>query len=124
MPLNPQHPTLPETGYLRLPQLIGQKEVTAQEASANKALAKEIAANHPASKPGATAQDKRDLAQRLARVGARTPQPAIRALFPISKSTLWKMVQESRFPKPVKLGPRITVWRAEDIRKHLASTEA
>jgi prophage regulatory protein len=25
-------------------------------------------------------------------------------------------VKEGRFPKPQKLGPRKTVWRAEDIR--------
>jgi prophage regulatory protein len=25
-------------------------------------------------------------------------------------------VKSGRYPKPVKLGPRITAWRAEDIR--------
>lgn len=34
---------------------------------------------------------------------------------PVSKSTWWAGVKDGRFPKPVKLGPRITVWRAEDI---------
>jgi prophage regulatory protein len=36
---------------------------------------------------------------------------------PISKSTWWAGVKSGRFPQPVKLGPRITVWRAEDIRE-------
>jgi prophage regulatory protein len=36
---------------------------------------------------------------------------------PVSKSTWWAGVKSGRFPKPVKLGDRITVWRAEDIRK-------
>jgi len=35
---------------------------------------------------------------------------------PVSKSTWWQGVKAGRFPKPVKLGPRITVWRVEDIR--------
>ena len=35
---------------------------------------------------------------------------------PVSKSTWWQGVKDGRFPKPSKLGPRTTVWRAEDIR--------
>jgi hypothetical protein len=37
-------------------------------------------------------------------------------IIPISKSTWWAGVRSGRFPKPVKLGPRITAWRIEDIR--------
>ena len=36
---------------------------------------------------------------------------------PVSKSTWWAGVKSGRYPKPVKLGPRITAWRVEDIRK-------
>ena len=36
--------------------------------------------------------------------------------FPISKSAWWKGCATGRYPKPLKLGPRTTVWRAEDIR--------
>lgn len=60
---------LPQTGYLRLPQIVGD----------------------PRSKP---------------------PIPA---LIPVSKSTWWQGVKDGRFPKPVKLGPRTTAWRVEDI---------
>jgi len=35
---------------------------------------------------------------------------------PVSKSTWWAGIKTGRFPKPVKLGPRITAWRVEDIR--------
>ena len=35
---------------------------------------------------------------------------------PVSKSTWWQGVKDGRFPKPQKLGPRTTVWKAEDIR--------
>ena len=34
---------------------------------------------------------------------------------PISKSSWWEGVQTRRYPQPVKLGPRITAWRATDI---------
>lgn len=35
---------------------------------------------------------------------------------PVSKTTWWQGVKDGRFPKPTKLGERITVWRVEDIR--------
>jgi predicted DNA-binding transcriptional regulator AlpA len=35
---------------------------------------------------------------------------------PISKCTWWNGVRSGRFPKPVKLGPNTTAWRAEDVR--------
>lgn len=35
---------------------------------------------------------------------------------PVSKSTWWAGVKDGRFPRPLKLGDRITVWRVEDIR--------
>ena len=63
--------TLPETGFVRLPHIIGDAK-------------------------------------------ARPPIPAI---IPVSKSTWWAGVKSGRFPRPVKLGPRITAWRVEDIRR-------
>ena len=62
--------TLPETGFLRLPQIIGD-------------------------------------------TGASPPVPA---LIPVGKSTWWAGVKSGRYPKPIKLGPRVTAWRVEDIR--------
>lgn len=43
---------------------------------------------------------------------------------PVSKSTWWQGVKDGRFPKPVKLGARITVWRVEDIRRLLETGAA
>lgn len=43
--------------------------------------------------------------------------PQVLALIPVSKGTWWTGVKEGRFPQPVKLGPRITAWRAEDIHQ-------
>jgi prophage regulatory protein len=61
---------LPQTGYVRLPQIVGDPEA----------------------------------------------DPPIPALIPIGRSTWWEGVRSGRFPKPVKLGPRTTAWRVEDIR--------
>lgn len=37
-------------------------------------------------------------------------------IIPVSRSTWWSGVREGRFPKPIKLGKRITAWRVSDIR--------
>ena len=41
--------------------------------------------------------------------------PQVLTLVPISKSAWWEGCKTGRFPKPVKLGPRTTAWKAEDI---------
>jgi predicted DNA-binding transcriptional regulator AlpA len=41
--------------------------------------------------------------------------PQILAIFPISKSAWWECCRTGRYLKPIKLGPRPTVWRAEEI---------
>lgn len=66
---------LPETGYLRISQILGNKK----------------------------------------------ENPPTQALIPISKSSWWEGVKTGRFPKPIKLGPRTTVWRVEDIRQLINS---
>ena len=72
------HYVLPETGFLRLPQIIG---------------------------------DRRTIPQ--------TPP-----IIPVSKSTWWAGVKSGRYPMPIKLGPRITAWRASDIKKLIESEGA
>jgi predicted DNA-binding transcriptional regulator AlpA len=42
-------------------------------------------------------------------------------IFPVSSSTWWDGCKAGRFPKAIKLGPRTTVWRAEDIRAFMES---
>ena len=65
---------IPETGFLRLTQIVGNKKT------------------------------------------------GIPPLIPISKSTFWAKVRTGEYPRPVKLGPRTTAWRAEDIRKLIETT--
>ncbi len=38
-------------------------------------------------------------------------------IIPISKSAWWEGCRSGLYPKPVKLGPRTTAWRVEDIRE-------
>jgi prophage regulatory protein len=49
-------------------------------------------------------------------IGNRNTTPPIPPVIPVSKSTWWAGVKAGRFPKPTKLGPRITAWRVADIR--------
>lgn len=35
---------------------------------------------------------------------------------PVGRSTWWAGVKSGRFPKAIKLGPRTTAWKVEDIR--------
>lgn len=61
---------LSETGYLRLPQIIGNPKAN----------------------------------------------PPIPPIIPIGKSSWWAGVKIGKYPQPIKLGSRTTVWRIEDIR--------
>ena len=61
---------LPEIGFLRLPQIIGNPKA----------------------------------------------DPPIPPIIPVKKSCWWDGIKSGRFPKPVKLGARVTAWRVEDIR--------
>jgi hypothetical protein len=45
-------------------------------------------------------------------------------IIPVSRSTWWEGVKTGRFPKPYKLGKRMTAWKAEDIRRLLDELEA
>jgi len=53
-------------------------------------------------------------------IGDAKADPPIPPLIPVSKSTWWAGVKSGRYPRPLKLGPRITVWRVEDIRELIA----
>lgn len=41
---------------------------------------------------------------------------AVLKFIPIGKSSWWEGVKSGKYPQPVKLGAKITAWRAEDIR--------
>lgn len=54
-------------------------------------------------------------------IGDPTAEPPIPPIIPIKKSCWWQMVKDGRAPQPVKLGPRVTAWRVEDIKALIAS---
>jgi prophage regulatory protein len=43
--------------------------------------------------------------------------PQVLSIIPVCKSSWWDGVRKGRYPKPVKLSPRCTGWRVEDIRE-------
>ena len=45
--------------------------------------------------------------------------PTVLHFIPVGKSTWWAGCASGRYPKPVKIGPRTTAWRCEDIRQLL-----
>jgi len=49
-------------------------------------------------------------------IGDRKSNPPRPGLIPVGASSWWQGIKDGRYPKPVKLGPRVTAWRAEDIR--------
>lgn len=42
--------------------------------------------------------------------------PQILHHFPVCRTKWWNGVKTGEYPKPVKLGPRTTAWKVEDIR--------
>ncbi|MGX5651525.1 helix-turn-helix transcriptional regulator [Hydrogenophaga borbori] len=40
---------------------------------------------------------------------------------PFSPATFWRRVKDGTFPKPIKLGKRITCWRVGEVRAWIAS---
>jgi prophage regulatory protein len=43
--------------------------------------------------------------------------PQVLRVIPVGKTCWWEGVKAGRYPKPIKLSPRCTAWRAEDIRQ-------
>jgi predicted DNA-binding transcriptional regulator AlpA len=41
--------------------------------------------------------------------------PQVLALYPVGASSWWAGVKAGKYPRPVKLGPHTTAWRAADV---------
>jgi prophage regulatory protein len=57
-------------------------------------------------------------------IGDSESNPPTPAIIPVSRSTWWAGVKSGRFPSPIKLGPRITAWRVEDIRRLISDSNS
>lgn len=53
-------------------------------------------------------------------IGDPQADPPIPPIYPVGKSSWWQGVKTGRYPAPLKLGPRMTAWRVEDIRRLIA----
>jgi hypothetical protein len=98
---------LPTTGFLRLDDIIGHKEVTEEEAERNRRDAK--AAKECGKKPNNR---------------PKRPRRSSSGVIPVGSSSWWEGVRNGRYPKPVKLGLRTTAWRVEDIRALIRTLHA
>ncbi|MHC1710808.1 MAG: helix-turn-helix transcriptional regulator [Solidesulfovibrio sp.] len=47
--------------------------------------------------------------------------PQVLHVLGIGKTSFWDGVKAGRYPAPVKLAPRTTAWRVEDIRQLISS---
>lgn len=43
------------------------------------------------------------------------PRTDVQARYSLSRSTLYDWINKGKFPKPVKLGPRIVRWKRSDL---------
>ncbi|WP_038147714.1 helix-turn-helix transcriptional regulator [Thioclava atlantica] len=50
-------------------------------------------------------------------------RPDVERLVGLSRSTLYAMIAEGRFPKPVRIGKRAVGWREADLRDWLESCD-
>ena len=101
---------LPETGFLRLHQIVGESEVTAEQAEANKLYNAER--GDQAKAEGRVDKNGRPIFARRPTI----PRPGTAAVIPVSGSVWWEGVKAGRFPAPTKSGG-VTLWRVEDIRR-------
>ena len=44
-------------------------------------------------------------------------------LLSISRSYLWRLVKQGKIPAPIKLGPKTTVWKSDDVIKVIERPE-
>jgi prophage regulatory protein len=48
----------------------------------------------------------------------------IPTILPFSSATLWRQVKAGTFPAPVKLSPRVSAWRVEDVITWMQARDA
>jgi prophage regulatory protein len=48
-------------------------------------------------------------------IGDPAANPPIPAIIPISATSWWNGVKSGKYPKPIKLGPKTTCWKASEV---------
>jgi len=101
---------LPETGFLRLHQIIGRPGITEEKARANQE-------HNEQAKKQAIAKNRLDANGKPIYTHRPTkPRQPIVGIFPVSPASWWDGIKAGRYPKQVRLGPNTVAWRVEDIR--------
>ena len=59
--------------------------------------------------------------QKVYRIQQLASRNGIAGMLPVSTATLWRWVKDGKFPKPFKLGHRVTVWDAAEVDAFLAA---
>lgn len=62
-----------------------------------------------------TAHDRPDAPHKLTPGGFIRERQLRPSIIPIAHSSLWRMVKDGRFPRPVKLSERVTAWKTDDV---------
>ena len=50
-------------------------------------------------------------------------RPQLEKLFKVSPATIYRWIKEGNFPKPVRLGANMVMWKAVDIEAWLTDRE-
>jgi predicted DNA-binding transcriptional regulator AlpA len=67
---------------------------------------------------------EKDIFLRLPQIiGNSKANPPVEPIIPICKTTWWKGVKSGIFPAPIKLSPRVAVWRSSDIYSLISKTQ-
>ena len=48
-------------------------------------------------------------------IGDEKANPPIKPIIPISKTAWWKGVADGKYPQPIKISEKVTVWRSDQI---------
>jgi prophage regulatory protein len=64
------------------------------------------------------------MSQQFIRIKELASVPGSPGRLPVSPATLWRWIAAGKFPRPFKLGDRITVWDAGEVEAFLASQQA
>ena len=48
-------------------------------------------------------------------------RPEVEAVVGLSTASIYRLMDESAFPRPIRIGKRAVRWRAEDVARYLKS---
>jgi prophage regulatory protein len=104
-----------DPGQQTLGQLLQDREAAAYEIGWLRAEIERIRARRSVQAPKSVPAPDTAESRPSYRAGSLLRLADVRELLGISRSTVYKLLSVGRFPKPIRLGPRIVRWRLEAI---------